>query len=213
MKPDSFENDVFRMAATLSLVVTRCIGWGHASWQNDNSRYDQWRQFRVINYNKNRLNSTFVRVTFVLHQEIHGPIYLFVLLTIHYSIIFCSSEMNWRFLDKKNLTSAVKSGPVFYVIHELAPSLLSPCSANQLTRYSDAELLMFSLICVWINDWVNNHEAGDLRRYRAHYDVIVMNAPYLVFNWELMRTMWDYFRRKFRVIKGVILSDPSAGKP
>ena len=36
--------------------------------------------------------------------------------------------------------------------------------------------LMFSLICVWINDWVNNREAGDLRRYRAHYDVIVMNC-------------------------------------
>ena len=35
--------------------------------------------------------------------------------------------------------------------------------------------LMFSLICVWINDWVNNREAGDLRRYRAHYDIIVMN--------------------------------------
>ena len=35
--------------------------------------------------------------------------------------------------------------------------------------------LMFSLICVWINDWVNNREAGDLRRYCAHYDVIVMN--------------------------------------
>ena len=28
--------------------------------------------------------------------------------------------------------------------------------------------LMFSLICVWINGWVNNGEAGDLRRYRAH---------------------------------------------
>ena len=25
-----------------------------------------------------------------------------------------------------------------------------------------------------INDWVNNCEAGDLRRYRAHYDVVVM---------------------------------------
>ena len=36
--------------------------------------------------------------------------------------------------------------------------------------------LMFSLICVWINGWVNNREAGDLRRYRAHYDVTVMNA-------------------------------------
>ena len=34
--------------------------------------------------------------------------------------------------------------------------------------------LMFSLICAWINDWVNNREAGDLRRDRAHYDVIVM---------------------------------------
>ena len=35
--------------------------------------------------------------------------------------------------------------------------------------------LMFSLICVWINDCVNNREAGDLRCYRAHYDVIVMS--------------------------------------
>ena len=42
------------------------------------------------------------------------------------------------------------------------------------TKASDAELLCFSLICVWINSWVNNREAGDLRRYRAHYDVTVM---------------------------------------
>ena len=33
---------------------------------------------------------------------------------------------------------------------------------------------MFSLICVWIIGWVNNREAGDLRRYDNHYDVIVM---------------------------------------
>ena len=33
---------------------------------------------------------------------------------------------------------------------------------------------MFSLICVWLNGWVNSREAGDLRRHRAHYDVIVM---------------------------------------
>ena len=32
---------------------------------------------------------------------------------------------------------------------------------------------MFPLICVGINGWVNNRKAGDLRRYRAHYDVIV----------------------------------------
>ena len=34
--------------------------------------------------------------------------------------------------------------------------------------------LMFPLICVWINGWVKNRQAGDLRRYRAHYDVTVM---------------------------------------
>ena len=37
--------------------------------------------------------------------------------------------------------------------------------------------LMFSLICAWINDWVNNRGAGDLRRHCNHYDVNVI-APY-----------------------------------
>ena len=31
-----------------------------------------------------------------------------------------------------------------------------------------------TLICARINAWVNNREAGDLRRYRPHCDVIVM---------------------------------------
>ena len=34
--------------------------------------------------------------------------------------------------------------------------------------------LGFSLICTWINGWVTNREAGDLRRHRAHYDITVM---------------------------------------
>ena len=34
--------------------------------------------------------------------------------------------------------------------------------------------LIFSLICAWINAWVNNREASDLRRHRVHYDVILM---------------------------------------
>ena len=28
----------------------------------------------------------------------------------------------------------------------------------------------------WINGWVKNREAGDLRRHRAHYDVIVIRC-------------------------------------
>ena len=34
--------------------------------------------------------------------------------------------------------------------------------------------LMFSLICARTNRWVNNREAGELRRHQAHYDVSVM---------------------------------------
>ena len=39
--------------------------------------------------------------------------------------------------------------------------------------------LMFSLICAWINALVNNREAGDLKRHRAHFDVILMCTLYL----------------------------------
>ena len=42
--------------------------------------------------------------------------------------------------------------------------------------------LMFSMICAWINSWVNNHGDGDLWRHRAHYDINVM-------------TIWIYVTR------------------
>ena len=35
---------------------------------------------------------------------------------------------------------------------------------------------MFSLTCAWINVWVNNREAVDLRRRRAHYEVTVIGG-------------------------------------
>ena len=42
---------------------------------------------------------------------------------------------------------------------------------------------MFTLICARINGWVNYREAGDLRRYRGHYDVTVMWRIYVSVNW------------------------------
>ena len=35
-------------------------------------------------------------------------------------------------------------------------------------------VLMFSLICAWINGWVNSGEAGGLWCHSGHYDVTVM---------------------------------------
>ena len=54
--------------------------------------------------------------------------------------------------------------------------------------------LVFSLICVWINDWANNREAGDLRRHRGHYNVNVMRKGprYLASALVYDRTM-EYF--------------------
>ena len=42
----------------------------------------------------------------------------------------------------------------------------------------------FSVICARINGWVNNREADDLRRHRAHYDVILM------WSHEIIETEW-----------------------
>ena len=48
----------------------------------------------------------------------------------------------------------------------------SPVNSQHTGQWRGA--LVFSLICVWINDWVNKRGTGELRRYRAHHDVIVM---------------------------------------
>ena len=48
--------------------------------------------------------------------------------------------------------------------------------------------LMFSLLCAWINGWINNRGAGDLRRHRVHYNVIVMKGAYssLLYEWLIL---------------------------
>ena len=43
-----------------------------------------------------------------------------------------------------------------------------------LTKASGAELWCFLWSAPWINGCVNNRDVGNLRRHRAHYDVIVM---------------------------------------
>ena len=51
--------------------------------------------------------------------------------------------------------------------------------------------LVFSLICAWTNGWVNNRQAGDLRRHRAHYDIIVMLYNTLkTKKWQICRLWW-----------------------
>ena len=56
--------------------------------------------------------------------------------------------------------------------------------------------LIFSLICAWINAWVNNREAGYLGRHRAHYDMFAMknqNLPSCMFAAGIITTVKALF--------------------
>ena len=74
---------------------------------------------------------------------------------------------------------------------ETFSALLSICAGNSPVpsefpaQRPVTRSFVVSLICVWIIGWVNNREAGDLRRYRAHYDVIVMrnNCAHEICTW------------------------------
>ena len=53
------------------------------------------------------------------------------------------------------------------------PGIRPPLNSPHKGQWRGA--LLFSLICTWTNSWVNNREAGVLRRHRGHwYYVIVM---------------------------------------
>ena len=45
--------------------------------------------------------------------------------------------------------------------------------------------LMFLWSAPWINGWVNNRKAGDLRCLRAHYDVIVTAFRHMSWKYEV----------------------------
>ena len=77
---------------------------------------------------------------------------------------------------------------------ETFSALLAICAGNHRSPVNSTHkgqwrgALMFSLICAWINVWENNRKVGNLRRYRTHYDVIVMllypgTMFYTTFNW------------------------------
>ena len=62
--------------------------------------------------------------------------------------------------------------------------------------------LMFSLICAWINSWINNREAGVFRCHHAHYDVAIMDLNTLLIkcyathwikhtNWYFLLFRWS----------------------
>ena len=73
---------------------------------------------------------------------------------------------------KSMMTSS--NGNMFRITGPLCGEFTGPGELYSLHKGQWRGALMFSFICAWINDWVNNREAGDLRRHHGHYDVNVM---------------------------------------
>ena len=76
-----------------------------------------------------------------------------------------------------NAMMTSSNGNIFRVTWPLCGEFTVPVNSQHKGQWRGA--LMFSVICVWINGWVNEREAGDLRRHRGHYDVIVMATVFV----------------------------------
>ena len=102
--------------------------------------------------------------------------------------ILCLEDMSSPYCRKsilcqtQNIHVPCEVGPWWRHQMETFSALLAICAGIHRSPVNSPHkdqwrgALMFSLICVCINGWVNNREAGDLRRYRAHYDVRVMQC-------------------------------------
>ena len=94
--------------------------------------------------------------------------------------LICHGMINWVVtfslqpctVGARNYMMTSSNGNIFRVTGHLCGEFTGPHKGQWRGP------LMFSLISVWINGWENNREAGDLRRYRAHYVVIVMMQEY-----------------------------------
>ena len=69
------------------------------------------------------------------------------------------------------------NGNIFRITGNLCGEFTGPLWIPH-TKASDAELWCFLWSAPQMNGWVNNGEAGYLRRHHAHYDVIVMCGEY-----------------------------------
>ena len=116
--------------------------------------------------------------------DILQPCWFIYLSSTHFSFVYSFSFINlfiYLFIDVIVMLIGWNSAPWWR--HQMEPFslLLAICAGNSpvtnefsfkrpVTRSFDV-----SLMCARINGWVNNCEAGDLRRHHIHYVVTVMS--------------------------------------
>ena len=145
---------------TLSGRVISCVGLIYSIWRARDIFIAEYLYFWRFSTLSPMENTTKYRYHYPGEYKYQGILYF-----SHYPVEVLKEVEEWLTM----MTSS--NGNIFRVTGHLWPPVNSPHKGQW--RWA----LMFSVICVWINGWVNNREAGDLRRYRAHYDVTVMLEP------------------------------------
>ena len=70
------------------------------------------------------------------------------------------------------------NGNIFRVTGPFCREFIGPRYIPLTNKGQCGGALRFSLICAWLNAWVNTRVVGDLRRHHAHYDAIVMSPKW-----------------------------------
>ena len=141
--------------------------------------YIHVKQWDGITHLSPNFNSSYVKSSlklengWALHPVSNNPYQQWMCLDIHalISVRPRYSLLNFTAVDQLMIPSS--NGNNFRVTGPLCEEFTGH-RWIPLTKASDAELRCFLWSAPWINGWVNNLEAGNLRRHRTHYDVIVM---------------------------------------
>ena len=143
----------------------------------NNGPLNSWISSQVGNYNIQPLELQGISQTF--YVVVNG--FLYELLSSNSIFLLIEGNIDnllWLSPDKNFPTRSIshddvikwKHFPRYWPFVRGIPR--SPVNSPHKGQWRGA--LMFTLICARINDWVNNREAGDLRRHHGHNDVIVM---------------------------------------
>ena len=147
-------------------------------------------------WNEPLLQVTLITISFQIFNQANGNDYVFIFVCLSIRPSVCLSWVQKNALHillclrkpRPVLHHQVQNRSIAYHLYfnfrdtwwrhqiETFSALLAICAGNSPVQWRGA--LRFSLICVWINGQINNREAGDLRRYRAHYDVTVMGRTW-----------------------------------
>ena len=181
IQKNAFENVVYKIPIILSRL--QCVKMQRSL------ALQQCHQIAVGGRECSFFCCIFVQTTFNIHHNVKRPCGYWQLVDISSQIITCCRDesmlscckicnhtfqihvrKNWDQSNQmKKLANEISFCVTGHLCGEFTGHRWIPRTKSQWRR-----ALVFSLICAWMNGWLNNREAGDLRRHRAHYEVTVI---------------------------------------